>query len=206
VINESGLCLCGCGQKTKPSRRGNKRLGIVKGEPLRYLPGHYAKHSYPKNWEDYPPPVRDLVSGCIRWPGPHDKAGYGRLRRQGKTPKAHREAWLRSGGEIPEGMTIDHVAARGCIYRDCVEVAHLEVVTRAENTRRIPLAIERKNRTHCPKGHPYSGENLAVIHLQGKSERRCRECGRAATRAWERKQWGRKHSCKGDWFCLNVAI
>ena len=198
--NESGFCLCGCGQQTKVATRGNKRLGVVIGEPLRYLPGHYAKRFYPKNWEDYPPPVRDAVSGCLRWQGPHDKNGYGRFGKWGRK-QAHREAWLRSGKEIPKGLVIDHVLNNGCVHRDCVELTHLEPVTIAENFRRAPTEIERRNRTHCPKGHPYSGENL-VVNRKGRA---CRECGRAASRGWARREALRRFG-KGDWFCLSATI
>ena len=35
-----------------------------------------------------------------------------------------------------EGLTIDHVHANGCRNVDCVNPAHLEAVTQAENNRR----------------------------------------------------------------------
>lgn len=35
------------------------------------------------------------------------------------------------------------------------------------------------NRTHCPRGHPYSGDNLRVRRRKdGRVNRLCRECGR----------------------------
>jgi hypothetical protein len=125
-----------------------------------------------KSWDDYPAPVRDPQSGCLRWQGPHHSNGYGRLR---STAYAHREAWEREVGPIPEGMTIDHVAERGCIHRDCVEIAHLEVVTQSVNTSRSARSIEQRSRTHCPQGHPYAGKNLIV--RRGKRE--CRSCHHA---------------------------
>ena len=36
-----GLCQCGCGKKTSMAKQTLKASGWVKGEPLRYLPGHY---------------------------------------------------------------------------------------------------------------------------------------------------------------------
>ena len=129
-----------------------------------------------KDWDDYPEPVRDLGSGCLRWQGPIHSNGYGRL---GGSRYAHREAWVREVGPIPAGMTIDHVAERGCIYRDCIEIAHLEVVTQAMNTARSARSIELRSRTHCPQGHPYAGRNLMVRPRGGRD---CRECASARSK------------------------
>lgn len=40
-------------------------------------------------------------------------------------------------------------------------------------------------RTHCPQGHPYAGDNLQ-IHANG--DRRCAECNRQRARAWREKR------------------
>lgn len=42
-----------------------------------------------------------------------------------------------------------------------------------------------KVKTHCPQGHPYSGENL---YINPNGNRVCRECARAATMRWYRSQ------------------
>lgn len=49
---------------------------------------------------------------------------------------AHRVAYELAIGPIPEGLTIDHVKARGCTRVDCCNPAHLEAVTYAENQHR----------------------------------------------------------------------
>ncbi len=46
--------------------------------------------------------------------------------------KVHRLAYVFNGGIIPDGYTIDHVAARGCTDSLCCNPAHLEPVTMAE--------------------------------------------------------------------------
>jgi hypothetical protein len=76
---------------------------------------------------------------------------------------AHRFSWELVNGPIPDDMTIDHL----CFVRRCVNPAHMEVVTQAENNRR---AAARK--THCPQGHEYTEANTYV--WGGK--RQCREC------------------------------
>ena len=37
-----GFCQCGCGNKTALATRTDVRRGHVKGQPLRFLPHHYA--------------------------------------------------------------------------------------------------------------------------------------------------------------------
>jgi len=45
---------------------------------------------------------------------------------------AHRLAYERARGPIPEGKQVDHL----CRQRDCVNPEHLELVTQVENIRR----------------------------------------------------------------------
>lgn len=110
---------------------------------------------------------------CIEWDGYRDEDGYGRLSVAGKWCGAHRVAWEKARGEIPEGMVIDHL----CRNRACVNVAHMEVVTPVENTKRGINATKEE----CTRGHPLSGENLMV---RASGRRWCRECGRLRWRAY----------------------
>jgi hypothetical protein len=38
-----GRCWCGCGQKTREATRTNTALGVRKGEPVRFVDGHYNR-------------------------------------------------------------------------------------------------------------------------------------------------------------------
>lgn len=58
--------------------------------------------------------------------------GYARVTVDGKRVVAHRAAYERDVGPIPEGLEPDHL----CRQRDCVRTDHLELVTHAENCRR----------------------------------------------------------------------
>jgi hypothetical protein len=42
--NPEGLCLCGCGETTAVSKTTQTRRGVLKGEHVRYIKGHWAKH------------------------------------------------------------------------------------------------------------------------------------------------------------------
>jgi hypothetical protein len=136
-----------------------------------------------KEWADYPAPIRDAETGCLRWGGPHNAQGYGTF---GRHDMAHREAFRRNGGVIPDGWTIDHVWELGCRYRDCVEPAHLEAVTFAENSRRQLGAIARRTATHCRHGHAYADNN--VMPLDGGARKACRTCNRLRQAAFKAKR------------------
>lgn len=73
--------------------------------------------------------------GCWRWTGAHMGNGYASFSAPGHV-LAHRYSYELNVGPIPAGLTIDHVHAKGCRHHDCVNPAHLEAVTQAENNRR----------------------------------------------------------------------
>ncbi len=128
--------------------------------------------------------VRDPETGCLRWSGAHTRTGYGHMRVDGRARPVHRlafECWV---GPIPEGLEIDHVFERGCRFRDCLEPSHLEAVTHRENLRRVS-----RRTTHCPAGHPYSGENLIMLNA---TKRRCRACHNAQ----QRQHLSRRITCE----------
>lgn len=40
---DRGLCHCGCGESTPVARYTNRRVGIYRGAPLRFISGHQAR-------------------------------------------------------------------------------------------------------------------------------------------------------------------
>lgn len=80
------------------------------------------------------PSHRPDLGPCWVWISPSvNKRGYGAFK-LGKTHvQAHRYAYELLVNLIPEGMTIDHL----CRNVLCVNPDHMEVVTRAENLRRL---------------------------------------------------------------------
>src|SRR5690606_14651905 len=109
-------------------------------------------------------------SGCWVWSGARHGEGYGSFYWQGSMRLAHRVAYTALVGPIPSGLELDHL----CRNRLCCNPAHLEPVTRGENMRRSPLCGQAKrNKTHCLKNHPLSGDNLYVAP---NGQRQCITC------------------------------
>lgn len=120
-------------------------------------------------------------TGCWDWTGSRSPGGYGRIYGSpGRSPLyAHRVSYELLVGPIPDELTIDHL----CRNSACVNPAHMEVVTMAENVRR---GKGSNRKIHCKRGHPMSGENLK---FDGE-KRRCRTCANANNRAYKDRQAG----------------
>ncbi len=112
-------------------------------------------------------------SGCWLWTGSTYFNGYGSFFFEGKSIRAHRYSYVRAKGKIPDGLQIDHL----CRVRCCVNPDHLEAVTAKKNINRG--RNYKSEKTHCPRGHPYSGANLLITK---PGSRQCRACHRKKQR------------------------
>lgn len=119
---------------------------------------------------------------CWVFTGAKNHSGYGivQLGRGIGTDRAHRIVYREMVGPIPEGLTLDHL----CANTACCNPAHLEPVTRSENTKR-QWAAGRGNagasnvtKTHCPRGHAYDEANT----YRSNGRRHCRACAREKAR------------------------
>lgn len=117
--------------------------------------------------------VENKDTGCWDWTANKNHKGYGLIGPGGPAQNqvAHRVSYELHVGPIPKGMVLDHL----CRNRGCVNPAHLEIVTPYENSMRgFGVAALNARKTHCPRGHPLSGENLFKQHGGGRGCRQCR--------------------------------
>src|SRR5690606_22643593 len=118
----------------------------------------------------YSKTLPDLETGCWNWTAFRLSTGYGKFRLRGLTVTAHRVAWVDAGGELVDGLELDHL----CRDRSCVNPEHLEQIPHATNVRRGDGGAFHAAKTHCPRGHEYNEENTR----RAKGKRHCRSCGR----------------------------
>ncbi len=122
------------------------------------------------------------AGGCWLWTSKLNNVGYGTMKIFGGYALAHRLSYELFVGSIPEGLVIDHL----CHNRACVNYEHLEPVTSRENILRGKgLAAQNAVKTHCPKGHPLSGDN--VRYCAGR-RRQCRTCSIESQRQGRRRR------------------
>ena len=122
---------------------------------------------------------KPLDNGCIEWLGSKNQRGYGTMAYNDgefKTDKVHRVAYHLFVGDIGS-MTIDHL----CGNTLCVNVEHMMLATKAENTRRGNKPLDMID--YCNKGHKYEGDNLRMRWTGSGTKRKwvrsCVTCKRA---------------------------
>lgn len=127
----------------------------------------------------------DIPDECWPWPGGRGNRGlYGWTSvsdgHGGAITKwTHRLAYELLVGPIPDGLTLDHL----CENTLCMNPAHMEPVTRAENSRRMRA---KRRPTHCVNGHPRTPDNLGVTRTRaGGTFHWCRVCKREQQRQRE---------------------
>lgn len=134
--------------------------------------------------------IPDDPDACWEWTGSTDTQGYGHISeggRRGKLIPAHVVSWQLDGGEIPEGLELDHlchgadtscIGGRTCRHRRCVNPRHLEPVTHQVNgLRGRSFASANAQKTHCPSGHLYTEDSLPRT-AGSQYARVCRTCKR----------------------------
>lgn len=153
----------------------------------RHARGWCASHYDRWRWrgDPNPPPLRPLMTerfwskvdrsagpdGCWLWTASRDRHGYGYFGVGQTLYKAHRMAWFLTYRRWPV-QVLDHL----CRNPPCVNPDHLEDVSNKVNLLRgNGWSGRHAQKTHCPQGHPYSGDNLVMY----KGARLCRTCREA---------------------------
>jgi hypothetical protein len=121
---------------------------------------------------------------CIEWTGRKNANGYGVILINGKQLFAHRLAVALSGRNIPKTKVCDHL----CRNHACINPAHIELVSPAENTMRGEAISARNARSSsCVHGHPYVKETTRIqVDKRGRKARHCKRC--YADRAFQRRR------------------
>ena len=124
----------------------------------------------------------DPVSQCWQWRGVI-AARYGYLTVDGKPRRAHRVSWEIHRGAIPNGLYVCH----RCDVPTCVNPCHLFLGTARDNNqdaaaknRAFDVGRANRNKTHCPRGHAYSEDNIYIVN-NGKS-RACKICSSSSSK------------------------
>ena len=122
----------------------------------------------------------DQSTGCLVWSGRKSAiSGYAVMSHCGAEYYVHRLAWEDQRSPIPKGMCIDHL----CRNRACINVDHMEVVTRGENVLRgESLAAKNARSNTCIHGHAWTDEN--TYRRRDDGSRFCRTCSRIRMRKY----------------------
>jgi hypothetical protein len=146
-------------------------------EPLkRYLRGLEAQFAEYVAHDGPTPSARPDLGPCWLWTGRINKMGYGVMSLENQPIYAHRWAYERSIGPIPDSLELDHL----CRKPTCVNPTHLEPVTHRINTLRGESPPARfARRDSCSKGHGFTAENTFT---RADNSRGCRTCDRERSR------------------------
>lgn len=145
------------------------------------------------------PFARPELGPCWLWIGFRQSEGYGRFGpEKTRSILAHRWAYERIIGPIPQGCEIDHL----CRNPPCVNPQHMEPVTERVNTLRGEGPTARNARkTHCIRGHAFTPENTILRPSGGRTCRICRRANSARSEARRpKRQYAPRHPKESQLF------
>lgn len=126
------------------------------------------------------------VGDCLIWTGAQTVSEqdriYGVIRHDGRRIRAHRWIYERLVGSIPDGLLLRH----SCDTPLCVNIRHLTPGSDADNAQDREERGRNywRQRTHCPRDHPYDEENT---HINKNGHRSCKTCRREQDRERKRR-------------------
>jgi hypothetical protein len=149
------LCECGCTSPAPIAKMTNRKLGHVRGQPVRFVRGHAARVN------------------------PRKPQGFGLLQgREGRWA-----IWCCDGSRVYFSRAVMEAELRRPLRGD-EEVHHINrnpTDDRCENLEVLSHRehAQRHRPSHCRRGHPLSGENL---YTSPDGRNQCRICARMRNR------------------------
>lgn len=122
----------------------------------------------------------DKSGDCWIWTAARNAKGYGQIRIGGRTGRmhaSHRISLVLAGTELMPDLEVDHLCSNRC----CVNPAHLEQVSHAENVARGCSGARFRERDACSRGHSYNEE---TTYIDKRGSRVCRVCMRIYQTEW----------------------
>ncbi len=118
----------------------------------------------------------DTSGDCWEWTGSKFVSGYGRIKMNGETYRAHRLVYALYYGEMP--TLVRHT----CDNRGCVRPSHLQEGSNLSNTADMITRGRAawQNKTHCVRGHEWMPENW---YHNKRGDKTCRLCKNERNRA-----------------------
>lgn len=167
------LCECGCGQFTRITLKSRPRRHLVKGQPQRFISGHYKRSLIP--WEERFWQFVHKTDTCWLWTGTRDGHGYGFLWVRRRHVRATRLSYALHHGSIPEGLSVCH----HCDTPPCVRPDHLFAGTPKDNM------DDRQRKGRQAKGERYGNTKLTASAVLRIRELYVPERGILSALAWQ---------------------
>ena len=128
--------------------------------------------------------------GCWVYRGYVHPSGYALVSYRGQQKRLHKLMYvLRHGVDVPPSWDVCHT----CDIRNCINPLHLFAGHRMLNMQDMKAKgrCSKQKITHCPKGHPYEGDNLMLLP---NGWRHCRTChNERSRRRYHNAMYRKKH-------------
>lgn len=120
--------------------------------------------------------------GLASFSGAKGQMPYAHISYKWKQYRGHRLVYELVYGEIPAGIVVCHT----CDNSLCLNPNHLFLGTQKDNMRDASKKKRffNQTKTHCPRSHPLSGDNLYVT---SSGSRHCKICRYNATKSHRAK-------------------